>query len=74
MGVQFFKGKFFHCQDANGDKLDCTVIHNRSECESNNYTWRQSFINFDNVGMGYVALMQVVSSRCFVTVVPVHRC
>jgi hypothetical protein len=60
MGVQFFAGKFFKCLD--GDvKLKATVIANKVECLANNYTWKNSYVTFDNVGSGYLALLQVVS-------------
>ncbi|XP_048254003.1 sodium channel protein 1 brain-like isoform X4 [Haliotis rufescens] len=64
MGVQFFSGKFFKCVDANLERIDASIIANRSQCEANshmNYTWRNSHINFDNVLQGYLALFQVAT-------------
>lgn len=62
MGVQFFSGKFYKCVDADGNRLEDTVVQNRSVCEANkDYSWSNSNIHFDNVFSGYLALFQVVS-------------
>lgn len=37
------------------------VVGNKSECLHKNYTWINSKISFDNVGIGYLALFQVVN-------------
>lgn len=37
------------------------VVENKSQCLELNYTWINSKISFDNVGIGYLALFQVVS-------------
>lgn len=64
MGVQLFGGRYYKCVDAEGGKLNASIIPNRSMCEamaeSHNYTWENSKITFDNVGMAYLALFQVV--------------
>lgn len=61
MGVQFFGGKFFKCVDAEGIMLEIDVVNDRQTCFDLNYTWINSKITFDHVGMGYLALLQVVS-------------
>lgn len=61
MGVQFFAGKFFWCQDDDGNKFKPSEIANRSQCMDNNHTWYHANVNFDNVGAGLLALLQVVS-------------
>lgn len=38
------------------------VVDNMWECLENNYTWMNSKISFDHVGIAYLALFQVVSS------------
>lgn len=68
MGVNLFAGKFGRCiNQTNGDfaLVNWTVVNNMSECENQNYTghlfWVNVKVNFDNVMMGYLALLQVVS-------------
>lgn len=61
MGVQFFGGKFFKCVDDEGLILEIDVVNDRAACFAMNYTWINSKITFDHVGMGYLALLQVVS-------------
>lgn len=60
MGVQFFGGKFFKCIDADEVMLDIDVVNDRDTCLYLNYSWVNSKITFDHVGMGYLALLQVV--------------
>lgn len=42
-----------------------TIVNNESDCKLHNYTgnlfWVNMKVNFDNVAMGYLALLQVVS-------------
>lgn len=60
IGVQFFGGKFFKCVDEDGVMLEIDVVNDRLTCLALNYTWINSKITFDHVGMGYLALLQVV--------------
>ncbi|RZF45624.1 hypothetical protein LSTR_LSTR010575, partial [Laodelphax striatellus] len=61
MGVQFFGGKFFKCVDEDEEVLPIDIVNNRMECLSKNYTWINSKITFDNVGIAYLALFQVAT-------------
>ncbi|XP_037037155.1 sodium channel protein 60E isoform X3 [Bradysia coprophila] len=61
MGVQFFGGKFFKCVDEIGEVLPTTEVDTRLQCLEQNYTWINSKITFDHVGMGYLALLQVAT-------------
>ncbi|KAJ6635625.1 Sodium channel protein 60E [Pseudolycoriella hygida] len=61
MGVQFFGGKFFKCVDEEGELLPTTLVNTRQQCSELNYTWINSKITFDHVGMGYLALLQVAT-------------
>lgn len=61
MGVQFFGGKFFKCLDENGELLNISIVNDQWQCLSKNYSWVNSKINFDHVGMGYLALFQVAT-------------
>jgi len=50
--------------DELGDKLHHTVVNNKSVCEeigpALNYTWVVPDISFNNVLIGYLALLQIV--------------
>uniref|UniRef100_A0A6I8P302 Sodium channel protein n=1 Tax=Ornithorhynchus anatinus TaxID=9258 RepID=A0A6I8P302_ORNAN len=71
MGVNLFAGKFGRCVNQTGDNwetpLDSSLINNKSECEGLNVTgdlkWIQVRVNFDNVGLGYLALLQVATFK-----------
>jgi len=64
VGVQFFAGKFFKCVDEFGERVNTSLIKNRTMCENHgNFTWENSQINFDNVLNAYLALFQVVSTQ-----------
>lgn len=66
MGVQLFGGRFHKCVDADSETINATIVPNKNVCltlraQGMNYTWANSKINFDNVGMAYLSLFQVVS-------------
>uniref|UniRef100_A0A8B9ZWH3 Sodium channel protein n=1 Tax=Anas zonorhyncha TaxID=75864 RepID=A0A8B9ZWH3_9AVES len=67
MGVNLFAGKFGKCiNKTEGDMpLDSKIINNMSDCilynVSGTFYWTKVKVNFDNVGAGYLALLQVVS-------------
>ncbi|XP_067130873.1 sodium channel protein 1 brain-like [Centruroides vittatus] len=61
MGVQFFSGKFYKCVDGMDHRLSHLEVKNHNECIALNFTWKNSKINFDNVGNAYLALFQVAS-------------
>ncbi|XP_055627097.1 sodium channel protein 60E isoform X2 [Toxorhynchites rutilus septentrionalis] len=61
MGVQFFGGKFFKCVDEEGELLPIHIVNDKWQCYALNYTWVNSKITFDHVGMGYLALFQVAT-------------
>ncbi|XP_072762114.1 sodium channel protein 60E isoform X2 [Anoplolepis gracilipes] len=61
MGVQFFGGKFFKCVDEYGEMLDTSIVNTKEECFSKNYSWENSKITFDHVGIAYLALFQVAT-------------
>lgn len=65
MGVNLFAGRYGHCVDKLSNKdFPVSVVKNQSDCirMGNNARWKNFKINFDNVGMGYLALLQVVST------------
>uniref|UniRef100_A0A6I8NQP5 Sodium channel protein n=1 Tax=Ornithorhynchus anatinus TaxID=9258 RepID=A0A6I8NQP5_ORNAN len=69
MGVNLFAGKFYHCINfTTGEMFDVSVVNNYSECKSlidNNQTarWKNVKVNFDNVGLGYLSLLQVATFK-----------
>ena len=69
MGVNLFAGKFYSCMNKTSDKpFNRTEVTFRNECwalenETMDARWKNVKVNFDNVGMGYLALLQVVSTQ-----------
>ncbi|XP_068893811.1 sodium channel protein 60E-like isoform X4 [Tenebrio molitor] len=61
MGVQFFRGKFYKCLDQFGEMLPTNIVDTRQDCIRENYTWINSKISFDHVGIAYLALFQVAT-------------
>ncbi|KAM9780147.1 voltage-dependent T-type calcium channel subunit alpha-1H [Neosynchiropus ocellatus] len=51
LGVQLFKGKFYHCQG-----LDTANIHNKSDCLQAKYNWIRRKYNFDNLIQALMSL------------------
>ncbi|KAK1160338.1 sodium channel protein type 4 subunit alpha B-like [Acipenser oxyrinchus oxyrinchus] len=70
MGVNMFAGKFFKCVNVtSGEMFDTSVINNKTQCQElieQNFTevrWMNVKVNFDNVGMGYLSLLQVATFK-----------
>ncbi|XP_044074411.1 sodium channel protein type 4 subunit alpha B-like isoform X4 [Siniperca chuatsi] len=66
MGVNLFAGKFGKCVNRTGFIHSVTVVNNKSECLAMNDTqfyWTKVKVNFDNVGLGYLSLLQVVEEQ-----------
>ncbi|XP_071068372.1 sodium channel protein type 11 subunit alpha [Dasypus novemcinctus] len=66
VGINLFSGKFGRCVNKTEGKisvLNYTIIANRSQCESENFYWDILEVNFDNVGMAYLALLQVATFK-----------
>lgn len=67
MGVNLFAGKYYHCVNTTtGEMISITRVENQSECmqlikANESARWKNVKVNFDNVGAGYLALLQVVS-------------
>lgn len=67
MGVNLFAGKYYYCfNETSEEYFSVDVVNNKTQCEAlmkQNFTevrWKNVKINFDNVGAGYLALLQVV--------------
>lgn len=68
MGVNMFAGKFYHCLNETTQQMfSHRIVENKTECFAlifNNYTevmWQSWDFNYDNVIMGYLSLLMVVS-------------
>lgn len=67
MGVNLFAGKFYHCVNTStGEMFSIDQVDNLTQCNElieRNETarWKNVKVNFDNVGLGYLSLLQVVS-------------
>ncbi|XP_004835846.1 sodium channel protein type 11 subunit alpha [Heterocephalus glaber] len=55
LGVNFFSGKF-------GNVNDNKILRD-DKCTNENYTWNPPNVNFDHVGMAYLALLQVATYK-----------
>ncbi|XP_051465127.1 sodium channel protein type 5 subunit alpha-like [Apus apus] len=68
MGVNLFAGKFGKCVNMTDEDLELSHwIDNKTDCEKYNNTgkifWVNMTVNFDNVGSGYLALLQVATFK-----------
>lgn len=67
MGVNLFAGKFYYCVNTTTDeRFPVNEVNNFSQCQSliernESARWKNVKVNFDNVGFGYLSLLQVVS-------------
>ncbi|KAM8933347.1 sodium channel protein type 2 subunit alpha-like isoform 2-T2 [Pelodytes ibericus] len=69
MGVNMFSGKYGYCVNiTNEETFLSSIINNKSDCMQlimNNETarWKNVKVNFDNVGFGYLSLLQVATFK-----------
>ncbi|XP_055360961.1 sodium channel, voltage-gated, type I-like, alpha [Betta splendens] len=67
MGVNLFAGKYYRCLNkTSGERFLTSEVKNMSQCDElgkNISVWKNHKINFDNVGMGYLALLQVATFK-----------
>uniref|UniRef100_H2UT89 Sodium channel protein n=1 Tax=Takifugu rubripes TaxID=31033 RepID=H2UT89_TAKRU len=70
MGVNLFAGKYYFCFNETSEEMfPVDVVNNKTQCEAlihQNFTevrWKNVKINFDNVGAGYLALLQVATFK-----------
>ncbi|KAM4557476.1 sodium channel protein type 2 subunit alpha-like [Fundulus diaphanus] len=66
MGVNLFAGKFGKCVNRTGFIHSVSVVNNKSDCLAMNDTqfyWTKVKVNFDNVGLGYLSLLQVATFK-----------
>nr|XP_023691497.1 sodium channel protein type 4 subunit alpha B-like isoform X3 [Paramormyrops kingsleyae] len=69
MGVNLFAGKFYYCLNVTaGEIFPLDIVNNKTECfalmeQHDDVRWVNLKINFDNVGMGYLSLLQVATFK-----------
>ncbi|XP_075447765.1 sodium channel protein type 8 subunit alpha isoform X4 [Ascaphus truei] len=70
MGVNLFAGKYYYCFNDTAEEMFLVEdVYNETQCFeliNQNYSevrWRNVKINFDNVGAGYLALLQVATFK-----------
>ncbi|XP_041102759.1 sodium channel protein type 4 subunit alpha-like [Polyodon spathula] len=66
MGVNLFAGKFGRCVNSTDLQIfNASEINNKTECDAcgNATYWTRVKVNFDNVGAGYLALLQVATFK-----------
>uniref|UniRef100_A0A3B5A9U3 Sodium channel protein n=1 Tax=Stegastes partitus TaxID=144197 RepID=A0A3B5A9U3_9TELE len=70
MGVNLFAGKYYYCfNETSEEYFPVDEVNNKTQCEALmklNFTevrWKNVKINFDNVGAGYLALLQVATFK-----------
>ncbi|XP_051904942.1 sodium channel protein type 4 subunit alpha B-like isoform X2 [Hippocampus zosterae] len=70
VGVNLFGGKFFSCINATSQDMSRTEdVNNKTDCNfliEENFTevrWKNSPVNFDNVGIAYLSLLQVATFK-----------
>ncbi|XP_078002286.1 sodium channel protein type 9 subunit alpha-like [Phascolarctos cinereus] len=74
MGVNLFAGKFFECVNTTtGERLSRTIVANFSQCNmliesGGNVKWKNGKVNFDNVGKGYLSLLQLATFQGWLNV------
>ncbi|KAM8837281.1 sodium channel protein type 4 subunit alpha A isoform 2-T6 [Spinachia spinachia] len=65
MGVNLFAGKFYRCiNTTTGELFAMTQVNNKSDCmaveeATRDARWVNVKVNYDNVGQGYLSLLQV---------------
>uniref|UniRef100_A0A674A968 Sodium channel protein n=1 Tax=Salmo trutta TaxID=8032 RepID=A0A674A968_SALTR len=66
MGVNLFAGKYGRCVNRTGYIHNVSMVNNKTDCLAMNDTqfyWTKVKVNFDNVGAGYLALLQVATFK-----------
>uniref|UniRef100_A0A673LMC0 Sodium channel protein n=1 Tax=Sinocyclocheilus rhinocerous TaxID=307959 RepID=A0A673LMC0_9TELE len=72
IGVNLFAGKFGKCVNRTGYIHSVTLVNNKSDCQAMNDTqffWTKVKVNFDNVGLGYLSLLQVATFKGWMEII-----
>uniref|UniRef100_A0A3Q0RI27 Sodium channel protein n=1 Tax=Amphilophus citrinellus TaxID=61819 RepID=A0A3Q0RI27_AMPCI len=70
MGVNLFAGKFYYCFNETSEEMfHSDEVNNKTQCLAliqENFSevrWKNLKVNYDNVGMGYLSLLQVATFK-----------
>ncbi|XP_062972515.1 sodium channel protein type 2 subunit alpha-like isoform X5 [Elgaria multicarinata webbii] len=66
MGVNLFAGTFYHCVNkTDGEMFPYEIVNNKTVCESMSDVarWKNVKVNYDNVGAGYLSLLQIATFK-----------
>ncbi|XP_056090591.1 sodium channel protein type 4 subunit alpha B [Rhinichthys klamathensis goyatoka] len=69
MGVNLFAGKFYYCFNETSESIiHPSVVNNKTDCfmlmeNGSDVRWKNLKVTFDNVGMGYLSLLQVATFK-----------
>ncbi|XP_006788584.1 sodium channel, voltage-gated, type I-like, alpha [Neolamprologus brichardi] len=64
MGVNLFAGKFSYCVNTTtNEKFTVSQVNHMKQCNFTDSKVKNVKVNFDNVGMGYLALLQVATFK-----------
>uniref|UniRef100_A0A3B4F4Q8 Sodium channel protein n=1 Tax=Pundamilia nyererei TaxID=303518 RepID=A0A3B4F4Q8_9CICH len=64
MGVNLFAGKFYYCVNTTtNEPFTASKVKHMKECNFTDSKVKNVKVNFDNVGMGYLALLQVATFK-----------
>ncbi|XP_057602799.1 sodium channel protein type 7 subunit alpha [Hippopotamus amphibius kiboko] len=73
VGVHLFAGTFYECIDpTSGERFPISEVMNRSQCETlvfnESMPWENAKLNFDNVGISFLSLLQVATFNGWITI------
>ncbi|XP_057361442.1 sodium channel protein type 7 subunit alpha isoform X2 [Manis pentadactyla] len=73
IGVNLFAGMFYECIDPiSGERFPVSEVTNKNQCESlvfnESVPWENANLNFDNVGNGFLSLLQVATFNGWITI------
>ncbi|XP_043832529.1 sodium channel protein type 10 subunit alpha-like [Dromiciops gliroides] len=66
MGVNLFSGKFGRCMNITQGEfslVNVSIANNKTQCNNSGLFWDTVKVNFNNVGIGYLALLQVATFK-----------
>ncbi|KAB1279289.1 Sodium channel protein type 7 subunit alpha [Camelus dromedarius] len=78
IGIHLFAGTFYECIDpTSGERFPISEVMNRSQCESlvfnESMSWVNAKLNFDNVGISFLSLLQVNKFQGFIFDLVTHQ-
>ena len=59
----------WQCVDPDGEVVSVEIVKNKNDCKRfSNFTWQNSPMNFDHVGMAYLSLFQVATFKGWIQI------